>query len=115
MDAVIFYQAHYAQNISGLISKDIAALNIQTLNPWIAQLQERDFHFTLHKQSGLVRQISNSNIHGRVFADSDDIVCLIGIAIDTNKPVLECRTSPVEEHVMDVMCAMEDILNPQES
>ncbi len=114
MDAVI-YQAYYASDLSGLSTKDIAARNIQTLKPWIAQLQERDFHFTLNKETGFVRQISNSNAHGRVFTDSDDVICLIGIALDTKNPVLVCETSSVGEHVMDVMCSMEDIINPLES
>ncbi len=87
---------------------DIPALNMQILQPWIAQIQERGFEFTVHKETGLVRHVPN--IHGHVFVDLwNDVHCSIGLAIDTNEPVLECRTSPVEEHVN---CAMEDILNP---
>lgn len=95
------YTVEYTRAITSV--QEIAALNVEVLRQYSYPL-----NFSVHKTTGFVRQIPNR--HGWIFTDSDDVKCSVVIASDTLKPIVVCDENSVDAHVMDVICAMDELV-----
>lgn len=87
--------------------QEVAALNVEILRQ-AQSFFNHSLNFSVHRTTGFIRQIPNA--HGWIFTDSDDVKCSLVIASDTRKPIVICDETPVDSHVMDVICAMEVLL-----
>ncbi len=113
---------HLVSYVPGIVfptdPKEIARLNIWTLSQEGKEYVEgraptdRTMQFTLHKDTGLVYQLANKD--GWVYQEPCEIRLLIG---NEHGPVritiMPNGNEPISEHVMDVICAMEDIVDPR--
>jgi hypothetical protein len=117
-EEAVKYTVDYMRDISALSVQEIASLNIAILGQskggegrdCLVGLPGHSFQFSLHKTTGFVRQIPNDL--GWIFTDSDDVICKVAYAADMHKPIIICDESPVNTRVLEVICAMEDIIQP---
>ena len=110
------YTVEYTHPLSIMTVQEIAALNVEILRQTLVDGQSffnHNVNFTVHKNTGFVRQIPNA--HGWIFTDSDDVKCSVVIASDTLNPIIVCDTSPVDSHVMDVLCTMDMFIQTSSS
>lgn len=97
----------YTQDVSSWTAQKIANMNLDILKQ--SGHFNHPMQFSVHKTTGFVRQIPNNE--GWIYTDDADVKCRIVIASDIRRPMIVCDESPLDPRVMDVICAMDDIVS----